>query len=229
VAQHGDKTDASANIATMDRVVAIVNRQVILQSDLEDELQLSVLDSDTTTKDRVTQQQALERLISRDLIEQQIEQEDMPNAEPKPEEIAARLHEIRTVLPACVSADCKSDEGWRTFLARHDLTPERVESYLHNRLKVLSFIELRFRQGIRISPEEIEAYYREKLVPQYPVGAAPPPLDQVSSRIEEILLEQHVNELFDNWLANLRKQGQIEVLDPSLEETDSGSQGAAKE
>jgi hypothetical protein len=214
----------------MDRVVAVVNREVILQSDLEDELQLSVLDPNTSPKDQVTPRQALDRLISRDLIEQQIEQEDVPNAEPKPEEVAARLHEIRTELPACVRADCESDEGWKAFLTRHDLTPERVQSYLRNRMKILSFIELRFRQGIRISPEEIETYYREKLVPQYPMGAAIPPLDQVSSRIEEVLLEQHVNELFDNWLSNLRKQGQIELLDPSLEETDSGdSPGAAKE
>jgi len=52
----------------------------------------------------------------------------------------------------------------------------------------------------------------------------------VSSRIEEILLQQRVNQLFDDWLATLRKQGQIEVLDPSLETaTANGDQGAPKE
>ena len=44
-----------------------------------------------------------------------------------------------------------------------------------------------------------------------------PPLDQVSPRIEEILLERQVNVLFDDWLKNLRKQGDVEVLDPALE------------
>ena len=98
------------------------------------------------------------------------------------------------------------------------------------RLEVLSFIELRFRQGIRISPEEIEAYYKDTLLPQYPVGETPPPLQQVSSRIEEILLQQRVNALFDTWLENLRKQGQIEVLDPALETaTANGNPGATKE
>ena len=230
MAQQPDSIDQAGDTVTLDRVVAVVNRQVILQSDLQGELQLSVLDPSTSPNDQVTQQQVLERLISRALIEQQISQEEVPSAEPKPQEIATRLHEIRTELPACVRADCKSDEGWKTFLAQHCLTSERVESYLRNRMKILSFIEMRFRQGIRISPEEIETYYRERLVPQYPMGEKVPPIDQVSSRIEEILLEQEVNVLLDNWLANLRKQGQIEVLDPSLETpSSSGSRGAARQ
>jgi hypothetical protein len=47
----------------------------------------------------------------------------------------------------------------------------------------------------------------------------------VAPRIEEILLERHVNVLFDDWLNNLRKQGDVEVLDPSFEspETQRGT------
>jgi hypothetical protein len=89
---------------------------------------------------------------------------------------------------------------------------------------------MRFRQGIRITPDEIETYYKETLLPQYPAAQTPPPLQEVSSRIEEILLQQRVNQLFDDWLANLRKQGQIEVLDPALETALANSdQGATKE
>ena len=56
----------------------------------------------------------------------------------------------------------------------------------------------------------------ETLLPQYAAGEAIPPLDKVAPRIEEILLEQQVNVLFDDWLNNLRKQGDVEVLDPAL-------------
>jgi hypothetical protein len=202
---------------TIDRVVAVVNRQTILESDVQDEIQLAVLDPSTKGAETMTPQEALDRLVSRALIQQQIRQEDLPATEPNPQDMAARIEEIRTELPACVRAGCRSDEGWKSFLARHELTTSRVERYMHNRLEILSFIEMRFRQGIRITPEEIEQYYRETLLPQYPVGQKPPPLEQVSSRIEEILLQQKVNAMFDTWLANLRSQGQIEVLDPSLE------------
>ena len=214
---------------TLDRVIAVVNRQVILQSDLEDEMQLSVLDPTTSGNARDTTQQALERLISRTLIQQQIQQENIPAAEPTSAEITARLKEIRTELPTCVRADCASDAGWNAFLAHHELSPARVEKYLRNRLEILSFIELRFRQGIRITPEEIESYYRQTLLPQYPSGQTPPPLQQVSSRIEEILLQQRVNALFDTWLSNLRSQGQILLLDPALQRASADDDGASKE
>ena len=54
-------------------------------------------------------------------------------------------------------------------------------------------------------------------------GEAIPPLEQVSGRIEEILLQQQVNVLFDQWLTNLRKQGDVEVLDPALAGPDTQS------
>ena len=222
--------DTSDNSIVVDRVIALVIRQVFLQSDLEDETQLSVLDPTANQNARDTRQEALDRLISRTLIQQQIQQENVPAAEPSPAAIAARLKEIRTDLPACVRADCASESGWYAFLAQHELSPARVEKYLRNRLEILSFIELRFRQGIRITPEEVEAYYRETLRPQYPSGQNPPPLQQVSSRIEEILLQQRVNALFDTWLSNLRSQGQIQVLDPALERPSSpADDGAVKE
>jgi hypothetical protein len=89
------------------------------------------------------------------------------------------------------------------------------------RLLILRFIELRFRQGIRIAPEEIEAYYRKTLLPQYAPGETIPPLEEVSPRIQEILLQQQVNVLFDDWLRNLRTQGDVEVLDPALESSEA--------
>jgi peptidyl-prolyl cis-trans isomerase SurA len=212
----------------IDKVVAVVNRQAILASDIEDEIQLSVLDPGAAQA-KMNGQEALERLISRALIVQQIRQDDLQATQPSAEDITARLNEIRTQLPACVRADCKSDAGWKRFLAAHDLTPKEVEDYLRNRVEILSFIELRFRQGIRITPEEIETYYSGTLLPQYPAGETPPPLQRVSARIEEILLQQRVNVLFDNWLSNLRKQGQIEVLDPTLESAAANNVGATRE
>lgn len=211
-----DVPQATATV-TLDRVVAVVNHQAILSSDIEDELQLSVLDPSRAGLGELKPQRALQQLISRKLIEQQIRQDDIQAAEPSAEEVAARLREIQTELPICVRSNCGTESGWKAFLASHDLTPERVQSYLRNRLEVLRFIEVRFRQGIRISPEEIENYYREKLMPLYSPGQAIPPLDKVSPRIQEILLQQQVNILFDSWLENLRKQGEVEVVDPTLE------------
>lgn len=221
-----EQPETEDHAVLLDRVVAVVNRRVILASDVDDEIQLSVLDPSHIGQGAVTRSRALELLISRALIEQQIRQEDEQAAEPAAADVTARINEIRKELPACVRANCATDAGWTAFLAEHGLTPRRVETYTRRRLEVLRFIEQRFRQGIgEISQQQIAAYYNDTLLPQYAPGEITPKLDQVAPRIEEILLEQQVNALFDTWLENLRKQGDVEILDPALEsgQSDSGA------
>jgi hypothetical protein len=227
-----------ASPAVLDRVVAVVNNQAILSSDLDDEIRLSVLDPAGVGLGVLTRKRALEQLISRALIQQQIRVEDVQAADLSQSgapsdrssslgwqaEVDARLAEIRKQLPVCIRQNCATESGWKAFLAAHGLTQERVEAYLRYRLQILRFIEQRFQPGIRVSPEQIESYYRGTLLPQYAAGEAIPPLDQVAQRIEEILLQQQVNILFDDWLGNLRRQGEVEVLDPALETLEPGSE-----
>ncbi|MGA2046495.1 MAG: peptidylprolyl isomerase [Terracidiphilus sp.] len=215
----------------LDRVVAVVNNQAILSSDIDNEIRLSVLDPGRGGLGVLTRQHALDQLIGRALIQQQIRQEDIQSAAPPQADIDARLTEIRKEVPACVRQNCASDDGWKKFLDAQGLTQEHVETYLRYRVEILRFIEERFRQGVSIQPAEIEAYYHNTLLPQYAKGEPIPPLDQVSTRIQEILLQQRVNAMFDDWLSNLRKQGDVEVLDPALEppapESPAPNSGAA--
>jgi hypothetical protein len=202
----------------LDRVVAVVNNRAILESDLREEMRLSVLEPPNgTDRGPDTPAEALQRLISRTLIRQQIRQEDAQSTIPSAAEVTARLNELRKELPVCVRARCETDDGWKTFLATHDLTERQVEVYMRNRMEILRFIELRFRQGIRISDADIQAFYRDTLLPEYLPGQPTPTLEQVTPRIQEILLQQQVSAMFDGWLENLRKEGEVEVLDPSLE------------
>jgi peptidyl-prolyl cis-trans isomerase SurA len=223
----GQAMAQAAQPEILDRVVAVVNNQAILSSDLDDDIQLSVLDPSRGGQGVLTRQQALEQLISRTLIQQQIRQEDEQAIEPSQADVSARLEQIRKDLPACVRENCASDSGWAKFLTAHDLTAEEVKAYMRNRMEILNFIVTRFQQGIRISPEEIADYYNKTLLPQYPAGEIVPPLKEVAPRIEEILLQQQVNALFDDWLKNLREQGDIEVLDPT-HATEATGAGAGK-
>jgi hypothetical protein len=200
----------------LDRVVAVVNNRAILASDVERAMRLSVLEprrNDETPDPRST----LDRLISRSLIQQQMGHEEELAEAPTDDDVQARIAEIRKELPACVRANCATDEGWKAFLAANKLTIGEVESYLRLRLQFLGFIENRFRSGIHISQEEIQSYYTNTLLPQYAKDQKPPALESVSQRIEEILLQDQVNKLFSAWLDNLRKQGDVQILDPSLE------------
>lgn len=213
--------------AVLDRVVAVVNNQPILWSDITNEMRFAVLDPEEVNG-TLTPQRALQQLISRTLIQQQIRQEDASAAEPTDDEVLARENDLRKDLPACMRLNCTTDQGWQAFLKKNALTAEQIENYLRLRLEILRFIEIRFRQGIRISPEETQAYYQDKLLPHYTNGSQAPPLNAVSSRIQEILLEEQVNVMFSNWLDNLRKQGDVEVLDASLEPSAQPSPGSGE-
>jgi peptidyl-prolyl cis-trans isomerase SurA len=83
---------------------------------------------------------------------------------------------------------------------------------------VLRFIEERFRTGIRITQQEIDDYYKKTLIPQYEKqNAKAPPEAAIKDKIQEILLQQQVDKLLDDWLATLRAQGSVRILKPGEE------------
>jgi hypothetical protein len=200
---------------TLDSVIAVVNNQPILASDLDLEMRVFRL-LPIGGRNEYTPAKALERLTTRALIEQQILQQDPHGLEIAPKELADSLIELRQSLPACKSRDCATAEGWSSYLTTLGLTPDRVAEYWARRMAVLRFIELRFRSGIRISPDEIQKYYQDNLVPRYAKASDAPALEKIAPRIQEVLLQQQVNALLNDWLKSLQDQGQVEILDPTL-------------
>jgi hypothetical protein len=199
----------------LDDAVAVVNNQVILSSDIDFEMRVFRL-LPIGRRGDFTRSKALERLTSRALIEQQILLEDPHGLDVLPKDVEDSLAELRENLPACRHRECATAAGWAAYLKTLGLTPDRVAEYWAHRMAVLRFIEERFRSGIRIAPEEIQKYYKEELVPKYSSNGDAPPLDKVSARIQEVLLQQRVNTLLNDWLKSLQEQGQVEILDPVL-------------
>jgi hypothetical protein len=214
-AQTGSAAVDAPQALRLDSVIAVVNNQVILASDLDLEMRVFRL-LPIGKRGDFTPAKALERLTTRALIEQQIVQEDPHGLDIAPKELTDSLDELRQSLPACKLRDCATSAGWAAYLATLGLSPERVSDYWTHRMAVLRFIELRFRSGNRVTPEEIQKYYKEEMVPKYARPEDAPALEKISPRIEEILLQQKVNALLEDWLKSLQDQGQVEILDPVL-------------
>jgi hypothetical protein len=82
-------------------------------------------------------------------------------------------------------------------------------------MELLKFIEVRFRNGITISDKQIRNYYHETMLPEYAKrNVTPPKLETISNRIEEVLLQQEVGALLEDWLKSLRAQGSVRMLTP---------------
>lgn len=68
-------------------------------------------------------------------------------------------------------------------------------------------VETRFRRGIRISPAEIEAAYRDELAPRVRAdGETPPPLGEVRDRLRVLLAERRLNQRLERWLQEARER-----------------------
>jgi peptidyl-prolyl cis-trans isomerase SurA len=197
----------------LDHVVAVINGSVILESDVQEEIRYGVLQPFTVNPARNTPQRALQRLIDRALILQQMQTTQFATP-PTPEEVQQRLKELRTVIPVCAQYHCNTEAGWQTFLQAHGLTEKEVEKHWTERMTILSFIQSRFGSGVRIAPQEIEDYYHKTLVPELH-GQKPPALAMVSDRIQEILLQQRVSSLLLEWLQSLKSEGSVSILDPA--------------
>ncbi len=111
--------------------------------------------------------------------------------------------------------DGKDDQSWSTLLASYGLTEELLKQHLRSELQVMNFVELRLRPNVHVQPEEIETYYRNQLLPDLEkAGGKAVSFEDVEPRIRELLTQQHMDELLDAWLHNLRQQADIQSSVP---------------
>ena len=207
---------ASDTSESLDHIVAIVNQDVILESDVQEEMRFSAFEPYRTPSVGAARDLSLDRLINRMLIIQQEKLE--PQAPVTDAELQAQIQELRSSIPACEEYKCETEEGWARYLADNDFTEQELEARWRERMEVLRFIEVRFRSGISISHQQIADYYQQTMLPEYAKQkATPPPLSSISARIEEVLLERQVTSLLDDWLKTLRDQGSVRTLQPGEE------------
>src|SRR5882757_329243 len=196
----------------LDRLVAVVNGDVILESDVQEERRFEEVQPYRAVAS-ITRDRIIERLIDRELILQQaaLQPEDAVPARDVEDQIAT----LRKDIPACKQYHCETDDGWKKYLGDHGFTEEEFSARWKQRMQLLKFIEVRFRNGINIKDSEIKAYYEKTMLPEYAKrNVTPPKLEAIQTRIEEVLLQQEVGALLQDWLKSLRAQGSVRIITP---------------
>ena len=229
-AQTSAPPDTGGKFVELDHVVAVINGEVLLESDVEEEMHFAALEPFQPHAGRDTRQDALRRLTSRVLIVQQMRQQNQFNVKVSDADVEKSLKDLRTHLPQCLKYKCETDAGWKAFLKANDLTDAEVVDHWKKRLTILDFINVRFRAGIRTSHQDIEDYYNKSVVPEFiRQHQTAPPLKDVSSRIQEVLLQQQVNGLLREWLQSLREEGNVQIVDPSYATVENSSKPAEED
>jgi peptidyl-prolyl cis-trans isomerase SurA len=196
-----------ARAEVIDRIVATVNGHIILQSDWDDALRYEALLngralSDFTDDDR---RAVLDRLIDQELLAEQMKSAYFQHASES--EAAARVAEARKQYP-----EAATDEGWQSVLAGFRLTEKELIAHVQQQIDLMRLVDAHLRPAVQIDSKSIEAYYREKFVPQLKQsGAEDVPLADVSAKIRELLTQEKVNELMVSWLQTLRSEGHVSV------------------
>lgn len=201
----GESVTIKAEI--IDRLMAVVNLQIITLGDVEQELRLQGLDLVTAdvagmsaSRQKATQEIILQRLIEQTLIREQIQQ--FPGLEIEDAQVESQLRAI------------EKQAGNSNKLAELKIDTQAIRDRLRWQLQVMKFIDYRFRQFVVVDSKEIEAYYQSTFLPELQKrNALPaPPLADVEERIRKILTEEKLNVQVDEWLASLRKDAAIEIF-----------------
>lgn len=191
----------------IDRIVATVNGHIILQSDWNEALCYEALLNGRTLSqfgddDR---RAVLDRLIDQELLAEQMKSAFFQHASEA--EAAARLAEARKLYPGA-----STEEGWQSVLARFGLAEKDLVAHVQQQIDLMRLVDSHLRPTVQIDSKTIEAYYREKFVPQLKQSNAgdTPPAD-VAAKIRELLTQEKVSELMVSWLQSLRSESKVSV------------------
>ena len=189
----------------IDGIVATVNRHPVLRSDWDEAVCFEAFMRQTPLN-LVTQEErtlALQRLIDRELLKAQMF--DAQLLEPSEDALKQDVAKLRAQVP-----NGNDDASWQKLLAAYGLNEEVLKEHLRAEMQVMNFVEVRLRPNVHVQPEEVEAYYKDQLLPDLQKeGGKPVPLESVEPRIRELLTQQRMDELLDAWLHNLRQQAEI--------------------
>ncbi len=184
---------AFAEQELVDRIVAIIDREVVTLSEVE--LAEAVV---VVRREREGEQAAIvERLIEARLVEREVARF---NDEPiEREEIEAQVEQFR--------ARFESPEAFETMLSSNGITSDDLAAVLARQLSVSRYLERRFRALTHVTEDEIDAYFDEEVVPTLSSSREASGLER--AQIRRILEEQKFTERVDNWIETLKSRASI--------------------
>src|SRR6476620_7928481 len=186
-----------AQSGIVDRVAAVVDRQVITVSEVNQMVELHFFQRNAGESEDDYRHRILEALIAQALRFRDVERfgaEDIPK-----DSIEARVTEIAKRFPTPADLDAA--------LRRVELTPDELRALVKRQLQVEAYVQERFAPLVFISNEEIEAYYRGTWTEQRRKrGLAVPPIAEVREEIRSLLRSSRLQEEIDRWTKQLRER-----------------------
>jgi hypothetical protein len=182
----GSRIARIAQAEVIDKIVAVVDGRIITLSDVRKEHQVQeVLGDPSETDDDLIQS-----MIDRSLMEGEMEQ-----------------------FPSLEVSDDEVDERMKAISDLKGVAPEEIRNAIIRKIQRRRYLELRYRQFVVVTNDEIEKEYETTFVPEAKKrGVAVPDLKAVEDDLRMILFEKKMSQEVETSLMALRERSNYEVF-----------------
>jgi peptidyl-prolyl cis-trans isomerase SurA len=199
-----------ASPVILDRIAVIAGTHVIKLSDIDRDIRLTdFLNRATLNLSPAAKRESAERLITQQIIRDEIASGGYRRP---PESDATQLEEqLRR------DRFSSSEQRLREGLQRYGLTESQLHQQLLWQITVLQFINQRFRAGIAVTDDAVRDFYDEhyaELSKKYPKDNS---LEALEPKIRSLLEDQQINEAFNQWLDQARKNEKVDFKEGAFE------------
>lgn len=188
----------SARAEVIDRILAVVDTQIITLSDVRAALRFGLVPEDVSTDPTGA---ILQRLIDRRLMLVEVDR----YAPPEPSEAAVNAS------VAAVERRFKDALGLEIALNQSALTREELRRHLRDTLRIESYLQQRFSTAVQVSDDDAVRYYREHPEDFMRDGQLRP-LEEVRDIARTRVIENQRAAFVRQWIDGLRKRGSVQLL-----------------
>ena len=188
-------TTGSAKQDIIDKVVATVDRQIIMLSDVRAVTELGVL---VMGSNEGSETQVISRLVNRVLI--LVEVDRFLVSEPLQPEIQRRIDELKEHH----STGKSFETAWKSV----GMTEERLYRLIRNDLRIDSYLRQRFTSTAEPTNAELLQYHKENQ-DLYVHNGSRLPFNDARELVRDDLLEERRQVIIQNWIARLHESVEI--------------------
>lgn len=183
----------------VDRIVARVEAEIILQSDVR---QLSRYQAFLDGKPQ-SDADILNRLIDQWIVRSEAGVARFP--QPSEEDVNRSIERLKRSF--------SSPEEFQARQKQSGITDDEIRRFVRAQLYLSNYLDSRFRPSTQVDEKAIEEFYRSRVVPRAESrNQTPPTLENARDFIQEALVQRAINEQADRWLQESRSRVRVEIL-----------------
>jgi len=198
----GAQAAKPAQPVLQDKVLAVVDEDPILKSDVDRVVKLGLQQPNPGEAAEAFRRRVLDGLVEERLRFHEIDRfgfEQVPV-----DDIESKVAKIRARFP--------DEAAFQKALKEVGLDGKKLRQLVARQLLVLTYVDERLGPRVFVSLDDINRYYRDVLTPEMKRRGQPvPPVEDVREDIREVLKQQKLTQEIEKWTQELRQRADVVI------------------